>query len=55
MITKGLMAMYALAIGVNIFVVVSGAFISDWSLVSVGAASGALCGYGLWRTINTFN
>ena len=55
MIPKILMSVYALAIGINVFVVIAGALIPDWSLVSVGAASGALCGYGLWRSINTFN
>jgi len=54
MIPKILMSVYALAIGINIFVVISGALISDWSLVSVGLASGALCGYGLWRSIESF-
>ena len=55
MMKKVLTAIYGVAVGVNLFVVISGAFISDWALVSLGLASGALCGYGLWRTMTTFN
>lgn len=51
---KVLISVYTGAIVVNVFIVASAAFMSDWSLASLGLASGALCSYGLFRTIKSF-
>ena len=50
---KQVLAMtYAIAIGINIFIIASGVLVSNWELVSLGVASGALCGFGLHRSLN---